>query len=393
MSEQTFKILSLDGGGSWALIQVRALMSLFDENMPGREILSNFDLVAANSGGSIVAAGLAANMTLTRMNSFFMDPDSRNSVFVEKWDAELFRIFGLGPRYKTDAKLEGLRKALAPTGDMKLGDIPALIARDSGATHFIITSFDYDRQRAVFFRSDPNSAAQSSAVSPMPTLGEAVHASSTAPVNYFDKPAIFPDSEDRRRFWDGGTAGLNNPVLAAVTEALAYGKPRENIKVLTIGTGSVCLPLENDDVHPPLAVSPAETSTIGDIKKLSKTIVEDPPDAATFISHVALGQPLTGSDGKPPCGNLVRLNPLIQPLKDAAGWSLPRGLTESEFENLVKMDMDATEQDEINLIAKFCDLWKGDNIPNQPIRSGQDFNCDIGHARFSEALAHWKSIF
>lgn len=387
-----YRILSLDGGGSWALIQARALMEIFGRDTPGREILSNFDLVAANSGGSIVAAGLASNMSPAQIYSFFLNEDSRKSVFVEKWDAELSRIFGIGPRYKTDAKLSGLKNALGITGNMKLVDLPGLINRPSGTTHFLITSFDYDRQRAVFFRSDPKSAARSSASFPMPTLAEAVHASSTAPVNYFDEPATFTDSSDRRRFWDGGTAGLNNPVLAAVTEALAYGNPRDGIMALAIGTGSNCLPLESDNVHPPLAVTPGNPSTINDIKKLSKTIVDDPPDAATFISHVALGQPLSSSDGNPPCGNLVRLNPLIQPVKSGGEWGLPQGLNEEEFEKLAGMDMDAVEQDDIDLIAKFCDLWLEDNIPNQPIRSGQDFNCDIGHSLFNAAVSHWKSL-
>jgi hypothetical protein len=49
-----YRILSLDGGGSWALIQVKALIELFGPDKPGREILQDFDLVAANSGGSIL---------------------------------------------------------------------------------------------------------------------------------------------------------------------------------------------------------------------------------------------------------------------------------------------------------------------------------------------------
>lgn len=387
-----FRILSLDGGGSWALIQARALMEIFGQSTPGRVVLSNFDLVAANSGGSIVAAGLAADMSPAQIYSFFLNEDSRKSVFAEKWDAELSRILGIGPRYRTDAKLDGLRKALGETGNTQLGDLSALVKRQSGKTHFLITSFDYDRQRAVFFRSDPSSAARSSASYPMPTLAEAVHASSTAPVNYFDEPAVFPGSEDSRRFWDGGTAGLNNPVLAAVTEALAYGNPRDGILALAIGTGSTCLPLESAEVHPPLAVSPETTSAIEDIKKLSKTIVDDPPDAATFISHVAMGQPLSSTDGKPPRGNLVRLNPLIQPVKSNGAWVLPQGLNEEEFEKLAKMDMDAVDQDDVDLIVKFCGLWLEDKVPNQPIRSGQDFQCDIGHPLFSAAVSHWNSL-
>ncbi|MDE3084467.1 MAG: patatin-like phospholipase family protein, partial [Verrucomicrobiota bacterium] len=60
------RILSLDGGGSWALIEVRALLALYGD-VSGREVLSKFDLVSANSGGSIVAAALAGGWKLSEI--------------------------------------------------------------------------------------------------------------------------------------------------------------------------------------------------------------------------------------------------------------------------------------------------------------------------------------
>ncbi len=53
-----YRILSLDGGGSWSLIQIRALQEIYGDNIKGRDLLAKFDLVAANSAGSIVAATL-----------------------------------------------------------------------------------------------------------------------------------------------------------------------------------------------------------------------------------------------------------------------------------------------------------------------------------------------
>ena len=50
----SYRILSLDGGGTWALIQVKTLISLYGGDTPGQTILQDFDLIAANSGGSIV---------------------------------------------------------------------------------------------------------------------------------------------------------------------------------------------------------------------------------------------------------------------------------------------------------------------------------------------------
>jgi hypothetical protein len=47
-----YRILSLDGGGAWALIQVRTLMTLYGESTSGHEALRNFDLAAGNSGAA-----------------------------------------------------------------------------------------------------------------------------------------------------------------------------------------------------------------------------------------------------------------------------------------------------------------------------------------------------
>jgi patatin-like phospholipase/acyl hydrolase len=65
-----FRVLSLDGGGAWALIQVRALMALYGESKTGHQILRNFDLVAAHSGGALVLAGLVEDLPLGEILQF-----------------------------------------------------------------------------------------------------------------------------------------------------------------------------------------------------------------------------------------------------------------------------------------------------------------------------------
>src|SRR5262249_45337613 len=74
-SRGPYRILCLDGGGRWSLISVMALQRLFGENARGHEVLANFDLVAANSGGSIVLGALAENMPLDRLLDFFRTSD------------------------------------------------------------------------------------------------------------------------------------------------------------------------------------------------------------------------------------------------------------------------------------------------------------------------------
>jgi hypothetical protein len=382
-----YKILSLDGGGSWALIQAQTLLRLYGD-ISGRDILKKFDLVAATSGGSLVAGALAAGMKPTEVFDLFDREEYRRKVFVDKTFAFLTRLLGIGPRYVSAKKLAGLHDILDSGSKCSVkGSTPLnrLKLDDTKFPHFLITSFDYDRQRAVFFRSNEKSRASSDPGNYKPAwLAEALHASSNAPVNYFDEPAQFnnPDFKNKR-FWDGGTAGLNNPVLAGVMEAIANKAKPENIKVLSIGTGSVLLPLEDDFVHPPLAISRDSTGTLTAIKKLAKTIVDDPPDAASYNVFRILHD---DADENQTDIRVVRFNPLIQPIRNASGqWRLPNTLDEEEFSSLVEMDMDAVEQDEVELIKQFCELWIKGEVNNQPIQSHDNLSCKIGQHTFDAA--------
>ena len=76
-----YRILSLDGGGSWALIQVRALIDLYGGGTTGHQVLQDFDMVAANSGGSVVLGGLVENVSLDTLKGYFEDDRLRRSIF------------------------------------------------------------------------------------------------------------------------------------------------------------------------------------------------------------------------------------------------------------------------------------------------------------------------
>ena len=75
-----YRILSLDGGGTWALLQVMALQNFFRDAL-GHEVLRDFDLVAANSGGSITAGGLVTNLPLSEILDYFCDHSMRSKIF------------------------------------------------------------------------------------------------------------------------------------------------------------------------------------------------------------------------------------------------------------------------------------------------------------------------
>jgi len=408
-----YRILCLDGGGRWSLVSVMALQKIFGEKAQGHTVLAEFDLVAANSAGSIVLGALAENMSLDRLLGLFTTSgllfprESLSLTRLYHWLTR--RLFHVGPKYDTRKKLVRLRELLARFGSEKLIKIPELVRQSNGRlTHFLIISFDYDWKRAKFFRSNAESLANTSGPTDA-TLAEAIHASSTAPVNYFNAPARLPGSiAQGNSFWDGAVTGHNNPVLAAVTEALANGQGRlahRDIRVLSIGTGAVSLPVVARAARGERALVriAARPTLVRDVQELAESILDDPPDSASFEAWVMLGNPLPGAHNAKLLAHdlrehhepvsLVRMNPLVRPGKDAAGrWTPPPGWSQKEFGRLTAIDLDARVPQDVGLLVKLARAWLDDQVPNQPIRENPyTFEPRIGHTTFSEAFGAWQA--
>lgn len=390
------RILSLDGGGARAGIHARTLGRLYGPETPGRDIIRKFDFVAGNSGGSLVLAALCCNYTPQQIAAFYDDPATVRKMFSPRRVAGIRLPRSVRPRYSSEGKLEALKWIFDRThqdagkqpSELPLQEWPKRLKSN---VNLIVIAFDYDKERATFFRSNPESRAKSRGPvpDPAPTLIDAVHASTSAPYPfYYDKPAKIGD----RRYWDGAMGGYNNPVLAAVVEALA-NRPGEAdaIRVLSLGTGTSARPLITDKAGPPLGKDPASTSLCGVVRKAATVILGDPPDIATFHAYVALRQPLPPTESE---GNVVRLCPQVKPIwdPDKEKWELPRGLCEADFKEMVHMELDGMSPRELALTRKMCDLWMADQLPNQPIRMGDHLSCDIGHDKFSAAVAHWNCI-
>jgi uncharacterized protein len=219
--------------------------------------------------------------------------------------------------------------------------------------------------------------------------------STNAPVNYFDAPAILPGAADR--YWDGGISGCNNPAVAALTEASVLGRLLQDMRLLSLGTATVSLPLAPIGAPTsPLEAPRLESSLPTDLKKLATAIVDDPPDSATFIAHAMTG----GSSGleAPVISRVIRMNPLISPLPAAqGGWIPPKGWSVAQFQYLCDIDMDAVIQTQITFIRDYRTFWLEDRAPNQPLRpNGRSFdplNPDIGYAKFSQAKTAWQALF
>lgn len=406
MGTQKYRILSLDGGGSWALLQVMALQKIYGEYAPASKVLDDFDLVVANSGGSLVAAALADGKTLDAILNMFMSDEIRLSVFYKLsfWERMLLynvlKIAGIGPKYSSKKKLESLNRLLSRVSNVRMSELPELVGGRN--PHFMIATFDFDRQRATFMRSDLTSMGHVDNIKKSHgtfsggrlkevSITKAIHAASNAPINYFDHPAEFSFINDTvvHRYWDGAVGGYNNPALAGLIEALVNGKSIEDIEIRSIGTGSVLLPLaysqfkgypgENYLFEPYEKAGPQT-----DIKKMTASILSDPPDAANFIAYSILNPGLPSASR-----NYVRISPLIQPILRDERWAKPDDLSEEEFKTLVKLDMDATDKKDVLLIKKLGELWLEDKVVNQPIRTDSEMSCVIGHGSFNKAVSSW----
>lgn len=392
-----YRVLSLDGGGSWALIEVKALIACYGENTPGRSVLEDFDLVAANSGGSIVLGGLVEGLTLGQILALFEDQARRESVFSpthQLGDKLLHDLIGLGPKYSAANKLPALQNALPSKGPLPLDQAVAGVRRSGSQqdVHLLIVGFDYDRNRAIFFRSSEASGpAWGAGATADVTLAEAIHASTNAPVNYFDAPAAFPDRPGR--YWDGAITGCNNPVVAAVAEAIALGRNTLDLALLSIGSASVALPwpLPGQSASPYLQPV-SQLGLKNDLRKLATSILDDPPDIATYLAHLMTGSGM-GLNRPPADSRIVRLNPLISPVMKQGAWSAPGSMSAAQFTYLANLDIDAVQQAQVDAISSYADLWLQGVAPNQPIRMHADtLEAELGQTTFPGALAAWNAI-
>jgi hypothetical protein len=384
-----YRILSLDGGGAWAMLQAIALRDVFGD-IPGRRILAHFDLAVANSGGSIVLGGLVEDKLPSEIIGLFDQQANRESIFAKTGFAEnLLSHIPIFPKYSTAGKLAGLTKVFGAVGGLPLSSFTGAnwVQGPNGAdVKILIVALDYDAARARFFRSY---ATPHGATADNTPLVQAVHASSDAPVEFFDAPTEW----NGHRFWDGAMAGLNNPLMAGLVDLMSDGAPASDIVVLSIGTGTVKL-------APPQAIPPAPPAltqthqppgVLADLAKAAGCVTDDPPDMATFATHVILAS-ARGADPTV-AGPLVRLSPVVRPILDGATWVVPPHLDAEQFQALTQLGMDAVEQDQVELIAALGASWLSDGARNQPIRmNSDDLSSSLGEDLYSQAKARWSTL-
>jgi patatin-like phospholipase/acyl hydrolase len=217
-ADRPFKILSLDGGGIRGIYGATVLQRIEARIIKGQVIADYFDAIAGTSTGGIMALGLGLKKTAAEIQKLYTD--SGKKVFPTFWSRhpkiKLARQF---VRVLHDHR--ALEQLLYETfQDARLGDssarlvIPAFLGPK---TQIAVLKTDHHED----FKNDWKMAAW-----------EAARATSAAPA-FFSGHA-----GDDYVFLDGGV-WANNPIMAAVVDALsAYDISRDQIQILSIGTGN-----------------------------------------------------------------------------------------------------------------------------------------------------------
>lgn len=396
-----YKILSLDGGGSWSLLQLLTLKDKYPDKT-GHEILREYDLVIANSGGSIVLAALVENWTIDKALTLFRDQKIREKIFSKNSFWERFfpvdYIRSIGPKYSSKRKGKAFREIFEESSKRQMNKLPGFIGKPS--LKIIVCTYDALNNRAKFFRSFGSGPYYDSV-----KLTQAIHGSSNAPIQYFDFPARFKAKNTGVFFelWDGALGGFNNPVAAGVIEAVKSGVRKSDIAVVSIGTSNKHM--SNDDKKKFYDIKQTSIKQRGKKYKLwylkpqlqffkmsivnqAKTILYEPPDWSNYVAFMFLfGENYNDGLDKDVLKRFVRLSPVIHTDKNT-----PPEI-EKSLNELYAMDMNLTKDEEIQKLEECFVNWKTGKISNQTIEytitRENELITTLGHKSYSEAFSDW----
>ena len=228
MSQQdTFKVLSIDGGGIRGIIPAMILAKI--EKKTEKPIAENFDLIAGTSTGGILALGLSKKGGNDK-------PQYQAKELVEIYEnrgSEIFNrslwkgVSSVGGLADEKYSHEGLEKVL----DEYFGKA----SLKEAFTNTLISCYDISAREPLFLKSWKENHGSVK-------MKAAARATSAAPT-YFEPTQVCIESE-MRTLIDGGVF-INTPVVSAYAEAKRIllekknkkGCNASNIFVLSLGTG------------------------------------------------------------------------------------------------------------------------------------------------------------
>ena len=222
-----FRVLCLDGGGMRGAYQT-AYLATFADRISAKmklqegplDVGSAFDLVVGTSTGGIVACGLAAGISLAKMQTLYATAGRK--IFPLQWArgvpilGTLVRVFGIGNICGDRA----LRKTLTVTlGDRTIGSV-----YDDRKIALAVPTLDLARHSAVVFKSQH--LKRLNGRDNTRTLVDVCMASSAAPILRSMATLKEPGGTGATATYVDGGLWANNPGLIGMIEATEILKDR-----------------------------------------------------------------------------------------------------------------------------------------------------------------------
>ena len=219
-----FRILSIDGGGIKGVFPAAYLAEVEKRFLGGRSIAEHFDMIAGTSTGGIIALALAHGMTAQQALQIYTERGERIFPTLKGW-RKWARLLRWVSKPKHDQRvLKG--ELLAVFGDKVL---------DDASRRLVIPSFEGLHGEPFIYKTPHHPDYQKDRHKKFAHV--ALH--TTAAPSYY--PAV---DDDGYVMIDGGV-WANNPVMNALVDALAcYDVPRENLRILTLGTGEAAFTVD-----------------------------------------------------------------------------------------------------------------------------------------------------
>lgn len=221
--DKPFKILSIDGGGIRGVFPAAYLAELEQRFLGGGSVANHFDLIAGTSTGGIITLALGKGMTAQDALRIYTERGERIFPTEAGW-----------PKL-----LRWARSIFKPKHDQAV--LKAELEEEFGTTLFgasqsrcVIPSFDGQYGEPVIYKTPHHPDYKLDQHKGMVDI--ALHTTAA--------PTIFPAVKDNGLVMIDGGIWANNPIMNALVDALAcFDVARENVRILSIGTGEATFSL------------------------------------------------------------------------------------------------------------------------------------------------------
>jgi patatin-like phospholipase/acyl hydrolase len=231
--KNTFKILSLDGGGIRGIIPALILAEI--EKRTKKRISELFDLIAGTSTGGILALGMVKPAGKTKAKKDVPAYSAEEAVAL--YEAQGSRIFARSP-WRVVRSVGGFIDEKYPTEGVEsvLQEFFGTSMLSEALTDTIIPSYEIETRSPFFFKS--KKARDNADEDYM--MWQAARATSAAP-SYFEPVQIMAKGKIISLV-DGGLVA-NTPAMCAYAELLRWHPGETNIMVVSLGTGEATRPI------------------------------------------------------------------------------------------------------------------------------------------------------